>query len=214
MTPVELGQATREVYNGVGDTFFSDSEIYTYIKHACTELATKAKVIERVYTASTVASTQEYSWPTYAISIKRITYEGTKLGFITFREDDSLTLNNQATTATGTPQYYALWNRVFYLRPIPSAVGTLKIFTNNTPQAITATSTLEIPEVFHLSTVNFALHRMFAKDKKWDLSKYFLDIWTKDLSDARAWKRKEKYGDSYPVVQNEDIGAVTLLGAV
>ena len=214
MTPPEVEQAARELYNSVGDTFFSATEIFTYMRDACMQLARQAKVIERTFTTSTVASTQEYSWPTNAISIKRITYAGNKLQLTSFREDDILTLNNQATTSTGTPYFYALWNRTFYLRPVPNAVGTLKIFSVNQAQVITTTSTLEVPEVFHLDLVNYIAHRMLAKDKKWIESKYFLDIWMGNLKEAKYWKRQEKFGDSYPVVQNEDIGTVTLLGAV
>src|SRR4051812_19245005 len=142
MTPAQVETFARQKYNAVSDTFFSQSEIMNMIYDACLEFAAETKCIERVYQASTVAGQQEYSYPTNTIAIKRVTCNGIKLEPIDFRDDDTLTLNNDASVTTGAPQYYAIWNNTLYLRAIPDDVYTLKIFSINEPQAVTSTSTL------------------------------------------------------------------------
>ena len=204
MTPTEIETAARNQYNAIGDNFWSQTEILNLIWQACIELAGLTKCIERVYTTSTVASQQEYSYPTSAVSIKRITYEGKKLQAITMREDDAITGLNQATTDEGTPQDYAIWNETIYLRPSPSAVGTLKIFSINKPQQVTITSTIEVPDQFHMGLVDYILERMAAKDRQIDLAKYYHDLWEKTKVEAMKWHKRNKRGDSFASVQDEE----------
>lgn len=214
MTPAQIEQAARERYNSVGETFWSQSEIMTLIYEACMEIATETHCIEETYTTSTVADQQEYAKPTNSIGIKRITYAGNKLLKITFREDDALTLNNATTTATGTPQYYAEWGETIYLRPVPSGVGTLKVFSINEPQAVTSTSTLEVPSVFHLAMIDKVVGEMCAKDENMSAATYYLNRWEQKKVKAKALWRKMKRTDSFTAVQDEETLPTTILGAV
>jgi selenocysteine-specific translation elongation factor len=215
MTPSEIELAAREQYNAIGDTNWSQLEIFRLIYAACLQLAREALAIERTYTTSTVASQQEYSYPTNTISISRITYEGTKLAPISFQEDDVLTLNNASSSVTGTPQYYAIWNETIYLRPIPSGVGTLKIFSYNEPQAITsATATMEVPSQFHMGIVDFVLARMFGKDQNEKFASYHMTLWNEELKSAKRWAQKKKRGDNYAVVKDEDSLSKTVMGLI
>lgn len=215
MTPLEINTAARQRYNAVSDDFWSDSEIYLLIYQACCELATDGLVIEQTYTTTSVASQQQYSWPTNAINIKRATYNGQKLFPITFREDDVLTVLNQATTATGTPTSYAIWNNIFYLRPIPGTSAlTIKIFATIEPQTITSSSTLEIPTEFQMSLVNYILSEMSAKNKNYAGAQYYLNLWKEDKLRARKMKRKKNIGDAFQFVKNVDIIPQTDLGNV
>jgi len=204
MTSTEVETAAREQYNAVGDTNWSQTEIMRLIYAACLDMARKSLCIEDVFSASTVASQQEYSYPTNVISIKRVTYEGARLEKITFKEDDYLTGRNQATTATGTPTHYAEFNNTIYLRPTPAAVGTLKVFAYVEPQAVTTTSTLEIPTLFHMDLVDFVLSRMYAKDKDFNSAQYFQGMWDKHVIEARKYVRIKSKGDSFAAVQDEE----------
>lgn len=212
MTPVQIMTAARQRYNAIGDTFFSDSEVYDLIYQAQMELATEAFLIERVFTTSTAIGTQEYEYPTYAFAINRITYDGLRLGKIDMRQDDLLTFFNQATTATGTPQYYSEWNQIFYLRPTPAAVGTLKVFAFVEPQAVTATSTLEIPSEWHPAIVNFILREFSAKNKNYDGATYYGNQWTAAKQQAVQFGVRKKRGDSFATVTNVDLQPETVLG--
>lgn len=214
MTPGEVIEYARQRYNAVSDSFYSDSELYRYIWAAQMDLARFAWVIERVYTTTTVASQQEYAFPTNTIAIKRVTYDGIKLVPITFREDDSLTLSNQTTTATGAAQYYAIWNETIYLRPIPNDAKTLKIWSYSEPQEVSATSTLEVPTRYHLDLADFLNWKMAAKDQNYEAANYWRDAWRERVEQARRFRRRELRGDSFSAVQDLESLPVTVIGAV
>lgn len=214
MTPVQIMTAARQRYNAVGDSFWSDAEIYDLIYQASMELATDAFMIERVFTASTAIGVQEYEYPTYAFAINRITYDGLRLSKIDFRQDDLLTIFNQATTATGRPQYYAEFNQIFYLRPIPDAIATLKVYAFVEPQAITASSSLEIPSEWHAAIINFILREFSAKNKNYDGATYYDRLWQSDKQKAVLFTARKKRGDSFAIVTDVDLQPETVLGTI
>lgn len=214
MTITELSTAIRRKYNAVSDSFFSDEEITFLIWEACLDLARESECIEAVYSSSTVASQQEYDYPTSAIGIKRIQYAGKKLKLITMRDDDAITGLNQSTTETGTPQYYFIFKEVIYLRPLPSAVGTLKIWTFNEPQQLTTTSTLEIPTQFHMDLSNYVVSEMAAKDLNFTTAQFYLSKWEKSKIAAKRWQQKRRRSDSFASVQDEEASIETYLGTV
>lgn len=214
MTPAEVETAARQQYNAVGDTNWSQSEIMTLIYGGCLEMARDCKIIERTYSTTTVASQQEYSFPTNTIGIKRITYNGRKLVKTSFKEDDYLTGNNQASTGEGDVRFYQEWNETIYLRPIPPEALTLKLWCYVEPQAVTTTSTLEVPTQFHLCLVDYVLSRMYAKDKDFASAKYFRDLWDLHLKKAMAWQQKRTKADAFAAVQDEESMANTILGGL
>lgn len=216
MTTQDLVTAIRRQYNSVGDSFFSDEEILNLIYQACLDMNAECegKLIERVYTTSTVASQQEYTYPTNTMSIKRITYEGKKLTPIDFREDDAITGLNQSTSSEGSPQYYSIFNETIYLRPIPSDVGTLKIFSFNEPASLTISSTLEIPTQFHMNLREYVLTEMAAKDSNSNAVTYYLNQWNNSKARARKWTMTRKRADGFASVKDEADLIENYLGVV
>lgn len=216
MTITDVITAVRRQYNAVGDSFYSDEEIIALIYQACLDMSAECdgKLIERVYTTSTVASQQEYTYPTNTMSIKRITYNGKKLDPIDFREDDAITGLNQSTSSTGTPQYYAIFNETIYLRPIPTDVGTLKIFSFNEPAELTLTSVLEIPTQFHMNLREFVVAELAAKDSNSAAYDRFQIRWEASKKRARKWVMKRKRADSFGQVKDEDNLIQNYLGVV
>ena len=215
MTPAEIILAARQKYNAVGDSNWSDSEICTLIYAGELELATECGMaIENTYSTSTVASTREYAFPSNAQSIKRIEYNGKKLFPISFRDDDSLTNQNEATTDTGTPEYYEIFDSTIYLRPIPDSVGTLTMYAHSEPQAVTTTSTLEIPSFTHGALVDFVVSEMAAKDLNFRMADYYMNRW-ESIHIPRIKKRLKlnKRGDAFAVVQCEELLPHGSLGA-
>lgn len=212
MTPSDIETAARQRYNSVGDNLWSQQEIFDLIYAACLELSAEGLVIENLYSTSTVASQQEYDFPTNTIAIKRLTYNGNKLEKITFREDDALTLSNSATTATGAPQYYAEWNQVLYLRPVPDGVGTLKIFSYNQPATITVSSTIEVPKIHHMKLVDFILAEMHAKEKNYDGYTLYRQRWEKNMERIVRFEAARKRTDSFTSVKDEELLPMTYLG--
>lgn len=214
MTLTELVTFIRQRHNAVGDSFWSDAELYNLIWAACLEMAREALVIENTYTTSTVAGTQEYTYPTNAIGIKRVTWDGAKLKKISFREDDSITGQNAETTGQGNPAYYFIWNDTIYLRPIPSSVATLKIFTFNEPQALSTTSSLEIPRQFHVDVADYVLSCMHSKEKNYSGAQYYRNLWDKKLLRIKAWQRKRLRTDDFAAVNDTESLAENFVGSI
>ena len=204
MTPTQVETSARNRYNAISDSFFSSSEILDYMWQACIDLTRETNLIENLYSTSTIVGQQVYAYPTYAIDVKRISYEGQKLKKITMREDDIVTGMQQATTDQGTPAFYYFWNKQIYLRPIPSAVGTLKIYTHNEPAVITATSVLEIPTHFHMDLVYYICATMAMKDSNTDAYQLYEKKWAEVKDNAKKWARLNKRSDSYSTVQDEE----------
>lgn len=213
MNPSELNEYARQQYNAVGDTFYSDAELYRHIYAAELELAMKASCIKNVYTTPTVIGTQEYSRPTNTIVIKRISFDGVKLAPISMREDDALTLMNQATTATGTPAYYYEWGGSFFLRPVPDAVGTLKIYSVDKPQEVTVASVLDVPERYHLEIADYLLAKMARKDKNYAGAQDYAALWADHLLEAIRHERARLRGDQFYGVQDDAALAENVIGS-
>jgi hypothetical protein len=212
MTPTQLLTAVRQEYNAVNETFWSDSELLGLVWAACLEIATETLCIERIYTTTTIADTQEYAYPTNVIALKRVSYDGVKLAVIDHRRADALTLNNTTTTITGSPDYYTEWNGSVALFPAPNDAKELKLYTYNEPAEITIGSTLEVPSVFHGRLKNPVLSKMYAKDKDFNSATYYQNLWIEDKKEIKRWVRKRKRGDSFQTVIDEESLPNTILG--
>ena len=215
MTPSEIILAARQRYNAVGDTNWSDAEICSLIYFGELQLFTElGMVIENTFTTSTVIGTREYAYPSNAASIRRIEFNGKKLFPITFRDDDSLTNQNEATTDTGEPVYYEIFDSTIYLRPIPSTVDDLKMYANCEPQAVTTTSTLEIPSFTHGALVDYVVAEMAAKDLNFKMAEYYMSKWQNThIPSIKKRIKLNKRGDSFAVVQSEELLPHNSLGA-
>lgn len=204
VTPLEISTFARQQYNAVSDSFFADAELYNHLYFAQTILAKEAKLVENVYTTTTVASQQEYTYPTTAIAIKRVTYDGKDLMPIKMGADQLLTGNNADTTGTGTPYAYFIFDKTIYLRPVPAAAETLKIYSYDMPSAVSATSTLDVPSEFHVELANYLLWKMAAKDQNFQSAALYKSEWEATVVRAKAWTRKRATANGFNVVIDED----------
>lgn len=213
-TPSQIQADARRKYNATGDTFFVDDDFYDLIYEAETQLAEEALVIEKVYSTTSVVSQREYSWPSTAIAIKRIEYDGAKLRYSTFRDDDDYTLSDTDTTDTGTPDYYQLWDRTIYLRPIPGTADlTIRIFTYDRPNLqSTGSANLDTPEQFRKDIVNFVVAHMAMKDGNQQVANMYMQRWDLALKRAIRWQRKRSNADLPKRTQNVDCFPMTHLG--
>jgi len=202
MTPTELTDYARQRYNAVGDAHFADGEMRRYIWQAQMELAKESLCIRSVYTTSTVASQQEYSFPTSTISIKRITIAGNKIEPRSLEE--VLDLSSSVASPTGASYIYAIWNEVLYLAPIPDAVYALKIFSVNEPQEVTTTSILEVPSRYHLDLAEFINEQMTLKDKNYQGAALYTVKWKEAKRAAKVFERKMLRGQQLSFVKDAD----------
>lgn len=221
MTPSDMLTYARARYNAAGDTFFTDNELLYSIYQAQLEMSNEAHgICEAIYTTTSIAGTRQYSFPSQTRVIKRIDYIdlsgiAVKLEPITFREDDALTLVNVASTTLGKPQFYTTFNFSLYLRPIPDTTAcTIKVYSYNEPQVVTATSVLDVPTPFHMDIVDYVVMQMYMKDKDLQMAMGYKSLWDQAKGRAKRWVQKKKRGDAFTIVMNEDNLAVTLTGPV
>lgn len=215
MTPAEIINAANQRYNSVGDAFFPDSEAYLVCWHGAMQLAVAGNLIERPFTASTVIGTQSYDYPTNMYAVVRVTYAGQKITIISQRQDDTLSMYNQSTTATGSPRFAFDFGNALYLRPIPGAVGTLKVWGYCRPQPYTAASTTtEIGDEWSMDLVNLILAEKCAKNKNYSGQANYMGLWQTALNNAAAHKRRLKRANGFAVVVDVDTVPETFLGSV
>ncbi len=213
MSPSELEEYARQQYNSVGDSFFTQAELFRHIFNAQMELSREAKCIRGVYTTTTTSGTQEYAFPSNAFSIKRVTYDGLVLRPIVFREDDVLTLSNSVTTTTGTPSYYFIWGRSIFLRDIPdSSVAVLKIYSYDKPRTVSAVTTLEVSEEYHHDIADYLLYRKALKDKDAATAAAYKANWDAAKKNAKAAERLKLRGDMFFAVQDVETLSESFIG--
>jgi hypothetical protein len=203
MTPLEIEAAARDRYNAIGDPFYPTSMIMNLIYQASMQLALEAFVIERKYTTTSTSGTREYPYPTNAFAIRRVEYDGKKI-FPTTLESDTKT---STTETTGTPGRYAIWNEELVLFPTPDTTSdVIAVYTYNRPQEVTTASTLEVPAEYHLDMIDFILSIMYGKDQNLQLSKYYREVWERNIQRIKRHEMKKKVGDEFAVVQEEPFG--------
>lgn len=212
MTPAEIILAARRRFNAVSDNFWGDQELYDVLYAALLEVCGETYAAERTYTSTTVSGTQSYDFPTNAIAIKRATWDGRKLTPIDMREDDAITGLNMTTTDTGNPEYYWIWNRAIYLRPVPSSAATLKLWTLNTQDAIsTGTTEIVLASEHHPRLINPVLAGMMEKDQNFRAAEYYLAKWERDKNLIQALTRKSKRADGFASVKDENMMVETYI---
>jgi hypothetical protein len=202
MTPTELSEFCRQRYNSVGDSFFDDSEVLRYIWDAEMQLARETGCVKNVYTTSTVAAQQEYSFPTSTIAIKRLTVNGYKAEPRTLEE--VLDLTSSAAAPSGLSYIYAIWNETLYLGPIPDSAYTLKIFSINEPSEVTTTSVLSVPTRYQLDLADYVNQQMALKDKNYQGASVYGEKWQERVRKAKADERKLLRGQEFTFVKDAD----------
>lgn len=205
MTPSEVIEQANQQFNSVGDSFFPDTEAYFIMWKGCMELAVKAYVIEDSFTTTTVAGTQEYAFPTNALAIKRVTYNGKPLECIDFRQDDMLTIDNASDTTQGPPEGYVEWEDTLILRPLPDGAYTLKVYAYCRPQVITSSSSsLEIPTEYHMALVDLLVAYKSKKNKDYDGFDKHMQMWDAAVQLAVSRMQKKRRANRFKTVTDVD----------
>ena len=88
----------------------------------------------------------------------------------------------------------------------------MQVFCYMDAATVTATSTLDIPPLFHNDIVDYLLYRMFAKDKDEVNMQFHKPLWDASVVTAKAYKKRLLRADSVATVQSEDNLPVTILG--
>jgi hypothetical protein len=213
MTPTQIETKARRLYNAVGDTNWSSTEIVDIIHLGSLEITRDCDlVIEKKFSLTTTIAVGEYAFPTNATAIKRLTYNGKKLKEISMREDDSLTLENQLATDQGDTEYYYVWNRTINLRPLPASAVALDVFAICNEDELTSSSTIDIPIAYHGSLVVYVAMQMAAKDLNWAMYDRLDAKWKDEKLAIRSHIKRSKRADGFAVVKVEELLPYTTLG--
>jgi hypothetical protein len=202
VTPTTLELYCRQRYNAIGDAMFSESEMLAYIWDAQMQLAKETWCIRDVYTTTTVASQQEYPFPTQTLAIKRLTVNGDEAEPRTLEE--VLDLTSSAASPTGLSYIYAIWNEVLYLGPTPDGAYPLKIFSVNEPAEVTTSSTLEVPTRYQMDLADYVNEQMCIKDKNYVGAQVYAGKWAEKVMKAKAQERKILRGQQFSWVRDSD----------
>lgn len=207
MTPSEIETMARQQYNAVSDDFFSQAEIMNYIYKAQMSFCKYTNMLRTLSTDSTVIDQEAYDFPTGTMSIKRMEIDDIKVHPIDFMERDRITVRSSVNQITSDqPNYYSTWDRKYYLTPIPSEVKTITLYTYDYPAAVTISSTIEIPEEYHLDIVDFCVWQMATKDENPNAAKIAQNSWVEAMREARKLERRKLRGDSFLSVTDVDLG--------
>lgn len=207
MTPTDLETYIRQRYNAVGDNFFPQVEIFNFIWKAELELANEFNLIENITTTVTVASQRAYDWPTNAIKLYRITYDGEKLEPNDFVDDDSYTGGNENETITGRPLWYQQYGKQYFLRPVPGTAEAgkqLKLYTYDMPSVPTPTGTLDVPDQYHAFLADYALYAMCMQDQNATMADRYMVTWKESKKIVGQLETKKLSADRFFVVKDID----------
>jgi hypothetical protein len=201
MTPSDLELAARNRYNAIGDPHFSTDMIMDIIYQACLQMSTESMIIEQTYSTTSTLAIREYSYPTNAMAIRRIEYNGKKLRYSDLEDDPKTSINE----VSGTPSCYAIWKQELILYPTPDTTGdTIKVYTYNRPARVTSSSVLEIPEELHMDILDLILSVMYAKDQNNVMATYHRNLWEQSLVRIKRHQMKKKSGDEFHVTKDSD----------
>ena len=211
MTPQQVLDASRNNLNALNDTFWTDTELLTKLYETMLQMSRETQCIEASTTITSVAGTQAYSRPTKAPEIWRVEFASAKLQLIDYRQRDQITFNDP-TGQSGTPRYYLLYGDVITLYPTPVTAETITIYYYGEPAVPTASSTLEIPSIFHDALVSGLTARMTPKDLAHPLTAFWRDKWAVDLDSVRTYLKRRKRGDRFNIVNTEEVNLTTNFG--
>ena len=178
MTLSEFITYVRNRHNAIGDTNFSDPEILGMLSARSNMALTVIGLLEAVDTSqTTVVGQQAYSFPTDAVAVKQVEYNGNPLQEITFK--DWQVEKNGGTTPQGLPKFYVIWNRQVYFIPIPDTASiTIAMYYEKTQPLLTATSdSFLMPEVLHYALADGVIADMYAKDLNQNMSMVYEQKW-------------------------------------
>lgn len=205
MTPSQIETAARNRLNASNDTLWSSSEVIEdCLYFAMIEVARETRCIEDTATSASVASTATYSFPTYAMEIKRVTYDGKVLTLVDQQKLD-FRRGDTGTTVTGTPEVYVEWEREIELWPVPATSAlTIKFWYYGKPARPTSSSTLEIASEYDDALVAGTCYYMVAKEPGDPRTAFFRSLFDDAIMKCKILTQRKKRAGGFNRVNREE----------
>jgi len=207
MTPANIVESAQRRYNAENDSFYSDDELFGLIYEAQLEIQQETRITESTDSSiTTVSGTRTYSLPTNWTDLLRVEYDGCPLDLIDFDVDDQITGEQPDTTGTGTPTAYFLHNELIYLRSVPDAAKTLKLFGWKQPTDITAgTDAILIPSMWHHVLIDYVTSEIAFKDNNNSVGSYYANKFERNVVKIKRYVARRKRGGGFAVVKSEEL---------
>lgn len=186
---------------------WSDQEIYQLVTARIDEILSIIGLLEDTDTSNTsVTGTQAISFPSDAIAIKAVLYDGELLKQIDFKQWE--TFKSGGTTPSRTPEAYVIWKREILLVPIPSTTGdtiTIYYFKEH-PYIDEGTDTIDIPSVLHFRLAEGVIGDMFVKDLNSDMARFYEEKWLNvHLPAIREYAMREIFNQADVITDVETV---------
>jgi hypothetical protein len=206
LTLAQFVDVVRNRHNAVGDSNWSDAEIYALLTQRLNEAMSYTGLIEATATASTVIATQEYAYPTGCQSLVAVDYNSQRLRKIDFTEWD---MYRSASTGTpqGTPTAYFPFNDYVYLIPTPSAVGTIKYWYLKDHTFIDGSvqTTIDVASILIPHITNGVLSDMYAKDLNQGMATFYENMWvSKGIPAFYQYRALRNQASDFTHIKNSD----------
>jgi hypothetical protein len=215
LTPNDVLTSVRAQLYEPSEGFWLDSELFGYMQQAQHELALQVKCTQVATTLTSVTAQSMYTRPVDAFYIDRLTWDKVKLKKIDLTEYDALQRVAYGGMYTiGRSMHYVEWDDQLILWPIPSYSAPIGINYTKIPDTVTASSTFDVPAIFHNMIQDYCLYRAFLKDQDDTRAGFYRKQWDDNLQKAYTLWNRKKDDDRYQVVKEEDSFRTVELGLI
>ena len=125
----------------------------------------KSDLVKTSTTATLVAGTESYAIPTTLQAIEFLQIEGEDAPLSQVDMSYIETYSAKISDNTGTPTCFALFNGYIYLRPIPSAAGTLNIYYYAQPSDLDTSTTTPFNGIADEALIAFVVEMALAREE-------------------------------------------------
>lgn len=176
----EFEAVRGEQISDESDSVLTSTQLLNFFCNGELRFCELSDVLQDVDTSvSTVVGTKEYAFPSNAMKLLRVTYDGEKIYFVTVATLDNWDRNWEAQS-NGTPTNYYIrryedeWKIGLYVPPDDALVlGVTYTRKPDTMGSIADSVTPEIPEEYHMALVYYALAQSYARDQEFDRGRRF-----------------------------------------
>lgn len=190
--------------------FWQDQELLDLLNDAELDFNNQTRILEGVYTTSTVQGQQTYALPTNWLSARAIFYNNPSVttppvpGWYRIiptnlekKAQENPNFLSTSSVQQDKPREYFIWGSNLYLDPIPDTTGSdnLIMFFKAKPIPLTATTQdINLDDSFKDTITNYILWRAWEKEKETELADMAHTAYVQGVKDARRWLKK-KSGD-------------------
>lgn len=209
LTVAQFLDTVRQRHNAVGDSNWSDSEIYLLLTNRINEALSFTGLLEIKDTSSltTTAGTQKYDLPATIENLLQVDYDGEPISRIDFTQWAQY--RTSSGTPTGTPTKYYPFADSIYLIPVPSeSAKVITLWAEGIHAVIdgSAVNTISFPGNLIPHLVNGVVSDMYAKDLNQGMATFYEKLWQdKGIPAFNRHFAKKKYPSNFTHVASSDV---------